>query len=384
MLLPQRTLILTPPNFQLASAGILGTSQTMTIDRTWPAEEIHARVTFTTGATAPTLSGCDNILNIAKKFTLSVNDGTNPKVILQSSGVALLEYCELTGFNNDQETLSVIGLAIAGATLAANTRYQLTYRLPLVNPMIGEPIRSLCLLPCHTYPQDPVLTVDFAQPSEMYSAGTLSAVVCDFFVIRRYISPAVNDYILKNGGFIPGDLLENVASIQLGQSGAVRLPINTPGGYTNFCLRQYLGGSAITRGCIDASTTPGQETQWTLESGQVVLRSWKWLFLQAQNGFTDCRNSANQTYSPRIGGTLPSGQVIRPPVSNLLDFLSDGLSGNGANELGSVLDCNLAANTGLKMEIVGNVASVATNPSSLSIMGHRLYGNLSRWQTFKF
>ena len=232
--------------------------------------------------------------------------------------------------------------------------------------------------------RSPQLTVDFATAAEMYSAGSISAVVVDFFVVRRYMTSAVNGYILKNGGFLASDLLESTFPVVLGQAGAVRFAINTPGSYTNLLMRQYLGGASITRGVIDQSTTVGQETVWTLESGGVAVRQWKWLQLQAQHGFTDTRNSANQTYSPRIGGIIPANTVVRPPVSCLLDFLSDGTSGSGANEFGSVLDCNLPANSGLKMEICGSVASVATNPSSLYAIGHRIYGDLTRFQTFKF
>jgi hypothetical protein len=34
------------------------------------------------------------------------------------------------------------------------------------------------------------------------------------------------------------------------------------------------------------------------------------------------------------------------------------------------------------MEVVGKPASVATCPSILSIMGRRLFGDISRWQKF--
>jgi hypothetical protein len=65
-----------------------------------------------------------------------------------------------------------------------------------------------------------------------------------------------------------------------------------------------------------------------------------------------------------------------------MDFLTDGQSEDIARELGSVLDCNTPANTGLKMEIVGAPTSVSTNASQLNLMGRRLFGDLSRWQKF--
>jgi hypothetical protein len=62
----------------------------------------------------------------------------------------------------------------------------------------------------------------------------------------------------------------------------------------------------------------------------------------------------------------------------LLDFLRDGISGDPGVELGSLLNCNLSGS--LKKQLVGTCATVATNPSQISILGRRIFGDTSPWQ----
>jgi len=95
------------------------------------------------------------------------------------------------------------------------------------------------------------------------------------------------------------------------------------------------------------------------------------------------KNSSTQASSPQLGGAVAASTSFQPAASVMLDFLSDGVPSDGVNELGSVLDLNIPARSGLKMEIITNVASVATNGSTLFVMGHRLYGDLSKWQSVK-
>jgi hypothetical protein len=268
------------------------------------------------------------------------------------------------------------------ATIANNLKFQITYRIPLVNPCIGEPLRTLMLLPIHRHPQDPVLSIDFEAAANMYSAGSLSALSVEVVLIRRAVSQAQDAAIVAAGGYIPFDLMESANVIPLGVSQETRFPLATPGSYLNLVFRQYLGGASVTRSPVDAVTTFGSESVWRLETGGNVLHQWRWKHLRAINQFTSPENSTNQTYSPRIGGVVAAGTLWTPAASVMLDWLGDGLTGDASNELGSVLDCNLPTLTGLKMEVVGTPASVATNASTLFIGGHRLYGDLSQWQKF--
>ena len=146
-------------------------------------------------------------------------------------------------------------------------------------------------------------------------------------------------------------------------------------------FRQYKGGTTITRDVLDAVVTIGSESRWRLESGLAVLTEWKWKHLQTDNDYSRVANGISQTSSPNFSGAVAANTSYQPAASCMLDFLTDGL--DSANELGSLLDCNVAPNAGLKMEVIGPVVSVATNASTLYIGGHRLFGDLTKWQSVR-
>jgi hypothetical protein len=293
----------------------------------------------------------------------------------------LLEYNQhLDGL--DADTSNVVALS-QGTTIANNLKFRIAYRIPLVHPSLAEPVRTRCLLPCHTYAQNPTLNLTFEQAANMYSAGSLSQVTVEVLLVPRQITPDLTAAIMKDGGFIDFDLIEKAYSIAVGVGGEQRFQISTPGSYLGLLFRQYLGGASVTRAELDKATTFGAETQWRLESGGVAPHAWRWKHLRTLNGFRQMQNSANQTYSPVIAGAIAANTSFSPSASCLLDFLSDAIPGDGIAELGSVLDCNVPVKSGLLMELIGEVASVSTNASTLYVGGHRLYGDLSKWQTLK-
>lgn len=422
MMLLQRKNFFTPPQFNLASAGCLGTTQRFALDRTFPIEEILLHIDVTNGATGPTprigasssgQPGLDALLGIIKRVNLSVNDGIQPRSVVDFSGIGLLEYAQKVGLNWDAATTEAvrlwqISIQLAAATAYANSNtWRYTIRIPMVHPLIAEPLRTRMLLPVHTFPADPILTIDFESGTNMYSAGSVSALAVTVDLIRRDMSAAVTAEILKSGGFIRADLLEAPVTIGTGISGEQRFPINTPGSYMNLLFRQYLGGATMTRDVLDQTTTFGSESRWRLESGGIVIRDWRWKQLKVINelsmpkpfviapggGLFVAASSAGAVttafppcHPPDITGAIPNASAVpsagdRPAASTLMDFLTDGL--DSAAELGSLLDTNLPARTGLKMECIGPVASVATQGSILYIGGHRLFDDLSKWQAIK-
>jgi hypothetical protein len=407
---------------------MLGTTQKWPIDRTWPIEEIVLHVGFTvTTALVPQASPAspdqfDSVLQLLQKINLSVNDGKQPRSVVDSTGIGLLEYCQKVGLNLDEPTQRVSAMVSPqvgseGTNAAALGLqvgcYEMTYRIPMVHPWIGEPLRTRMYLPAHIYPQDPVLSLTFQSAANMYSSGVIGAIYVDVELIRRVPTAASESVLQKSAGsnpngYIDWDLIETPFGIAPGLSGEQRFPLPIPGAYTDLVFRQYLGGSPVTRSPIDASGIGntvalgfGAETRWRLESGLVVIREWRWKHLRALNDFSspfmpvefaETLSSGTLTrYSLQTGNIgagaqmAMSGGVVtnfRSAVSSCFNFLSDGLSGDNCIELGSVLDCNTPANNGLKMELIGSVASVATNGSQLSVIGRRLFGNLSRWQKF--
>jgi hypothetical protein len=380
-------------------SAILGTTQKWAIDRTWPIEEIVVTVDFKVAGTALTLKASpttpdqdDNILTILQHVNLSVNDGKQPRSVVDCNGIALLEYATLTGMNLDQGTLLMAALS-QGTTLATGS-YSINYRIPIVEPWIAEPLRSRMYLPVHTYPQDPVLSLTFQLGSNMYSAGNIRNVAASVLLIRRQPTAESEALLQKTAGtnpngYIDFDLIETPFSVAPGVGTEQRFALPIPGQYANLMFRHYLGGSTITRAEIDNSSAVanlGTENRWRIESGLVVEREWRWKHLRTLTEYSRPLNalvpsSGTLTYGV-FGGGFVSGTNYRPAASVALNFLHDGLSGDNCTELGSLLDCNAPANSGLKMEIIGTPAVVSTNASYLYVMGRRYFGDLSRWQKF--
>jgi hypothetical protein len=311
------------------------------------------------------------------------------------------------------ETEFSAGAATAPLTLPVGC-YVLTYRVPMCHPWIGEPLRSRFYLPVHLYPQDPVLTLQFAPASVMYSSGVIGFIACEIELIRR-VPTAASEAALQASagtnpsGYIDSDLIETPFAVPLGVGSEQRFPIPIPGQYTELVMRQYLGGTNVNRLPIDATgdgTTVakgfGNEQRWRVETGGSVLREWKWRHLRDMNDFSrptpqgagmqwNLSSGTVAYYAPSggfVGNPSPFAVMgsgfcgFRNPNSTCINFLSDGLTGDPGVELGSLLDCNTPANNGLKMEIIGAPASVTTNGSMLFVLGRRYFGDLSRWQKF--
>jgi len=209
MFLPQRFNYFYPSQFSNDSgadntnSALLGTTQKWAIDRTWPIEELVLTADFKVGTTALTLQGTvttpdtyDNILQLVQHVNLTVNDGKQPRSVVDCDGIALLEYATLTGVNIDQAT-SLLAAYSQTATLPVGN-YPLTYRIPMVETWIGEPLRSRMYLPVHTYPQDPVLTLTFQSGANMYSAGNIRFVGVTVLLIRRQVTAASEAALQKD------------------------------------------------------------------------------------------------------------------------------------------------------------------------------------------
>ena len=372
----QRKQVMNPPLLQ--GVQILGTEIKTPVDRSFPIEEMIVIVSGTVGAAALVLTQPDGILGIIKKLNFSANDGSVPRNIVDFTGVGLLEYASNAGLNLDHATLEMVRFQTTATNIPANSNFRIAYRVPLVHPMIQEPLRARMVLPCHKWDQDMVLSLTIAGATEIASAGTLSGLSVEIVLVRRVVSVSLDADILATGGYIPFDLIEQPFTIGVGVSGEQRIQIQAPGSYANLQLRCYKGGAVVTRDVVDAVTTLGNETKWRLESGGSADREFRFKHEQIFNEYSRPKNALSLTGSPSMGGVQAANALFLPAGSIMLDFLGDGL--NDANELGSILDLNLPQRSGLKMELVGAVANSATNGHTIYYGGHRFYGDLSPWQ----
>jgi hypothetical protein len=287
------------------------------------------------------------------------------------SGIGSLEYCAQVGQNLDAATLALIAeMTKTTAGLTASTTYRLAYRIPFIPPGIIDPLRTRCLVPVPHHDAPPKVTLTFSSTAGMYGAGTLDTVLVQLVPLRREVPAATDADIMKKGGYLPFDLIENKFDIGVGISGDQHIPINQPGYYANLLLRLYKGGASITRDDPSNSTTAGSETIWRIMTGQKVYREFMFKTQQMVNQWDRVLNNTLQTASPTIAGKLAANTQYTPSASLMLDFMSGNGRGD-VSELGGCLDCFLPANPGQRMELVGSVASAATNGHTIYLLGHR-------------
>lgn len=385
--------------------SLLGKTVSVGIPRDWPLETIRVRVFFTTGtaltlfpATAQTPDNFDNILNLLKHVTLKVNEGTGSGQVnkVDCDGVRLLEYNMKTRGNLDAATLNLLGLS-QGTTVAANSVWQLQYDIPCSEVMIAEPLHSRLLLPVHKYTQDPVLTLTFQSLANIASAGTMPVLGATIQLIRRVVTPqsegilqkmvASNPNSVDAFGYVRWDLLEQPFAVAA-TANEQKFDLALGAAYINLLFSHYLGGANMTRNVVDNAGIGdtvahgfGAEDLWRLETAQVADMQWRWRDLMTFNDISQERNNLSQTSSPGFGGAALASTNFQAASSTMIDFLRDGNNSDTGIELGSVLDCNL--NASLKKQLIGKCAIVATNPSQISVMGRRIFGDLSPWQSIQ-
>ncbi|HZQ45558.1 MAG TPA: hypothetical protein VFC07_00985 [Verrucomicrobiae bacterium] len=397
MMLQKRYTFSRPPQFnppQVANTvapqlGQVGLSWPIPRDK--PVEELIVRATFqvVNGAALTLLANgsqaaLDNILGVCRKFRVNRPTGSQRPAstkVVDYRGIGLLEYCANTGLNLDAATLNAVALS-QGATIANGTWVRIVYRIPLVHPLIGEPLRERMCLPCHTWTESATLEIDFEQASNIYTnatAGVIGNLNIEVGVLRRDPVKALTDATLAAGGYIPCDLIESNFAIGVGIATEQRLPLAQAGKQLNVQFCHYLGGASITRNVPDAVTTPGSESVISYQENSNEKCKFIWSQLQTLNDYSRVRNSASQTYSPAIGLPVAANTQYPVPASVMYDALSDsiGTDNQSATEFGSVIDLDALKAAGALAEFVFTPANVATNGSTIYYGGHRVYGNLA-------
>lgn len=363
------------------------TGVTFNLDQTKPIEEIIVGVTFQVAGGVLTLTGLDNILGIIKKIRVDRPSGVQSPAgtkVVDYRGIGLLELCTNLGLNLDAGTLGAIILS-NGTTIAANQWVRINYRIPLVHPRVGEPIRERQCLPVHTFADPAVLTLDFEQAANMYTtatAGVITNMAVEVKLLRREPNAAHTAAVLAAGGYMPVDIIEAPFQIGTGITAEQRISIPQAGKYLSTQLCFYAGGASITRGLPDANTTPGSETKWTLQIGGTPRDEFLINHLSIINDFSRPRNSQLQATSPASGLPVTAGTSYPVPASVLIDYLTDGIGGGqqAANEFGSVLDGDAAKAASKLIELVFTPSNAATNGHTIYVGGFRVWGDLTPYQ----
>ena len=431
MLVPSHYTVVRDPKFQLASAGLMGTTQQISLPYLLPVQEFAVRVTFCVNTAISALSAtasvnaCENILALCKRIRLNATVAGNSKTLVDFSGPGLLEWATQVGLTLDPSTNWLIGMAnqfynggsgggsppAAGCTIPAGT-YHLTYRVPLTHPGIGEPLRLRTMSPWHLFDNAPTLSIDFASQAELYSTGSINNLYVEVFVIQADWNTNREAALNKTGGWLLSDLVEINYGFPVGQSSEQKIPLNTGGWYTGLLARQYLGGTYLARQPVDSSglgTTfgpigtgqnAGLENIWRIEVAGTKIKEFAWRDIQILNSWSRPnttlpipqfigQSAAGGTYSqiatvpfigcPSPGGLAIAGTNIQPAASCLLDFLEDGTTGDTSTDFGSCLNANVS--NGALVQLIGTPIAVTGNASIMFIGGHRIFGSLANWQS---
>lgn len=377
LVLPKRDKHFRPAELNPGTTTILGTTFEKELPGNFPLEGIDIVCDLTLGATAPSSLTTDGLPKLVKRVEIESRSPIAPGVIVNSSGVGLLELAAQTQMNLDTATLATISKNISGYT--ASEKHRIVYHIPFCPPQIKGQLRSRFMLDCHNHKQPPKIKIDFATAAEMYGAGSLSIVNVEIVLRRRFMNDAINQRILDTGGYIPTDLLEQVHAPGAGVSGERAFKLFVKGKMLGVLMRLYKGGASVTRGDISEVTTLGSESVWKLDIGGTPYIEWTMKSLKALNEKSRPLNAALIASSPQIGAALASATNYQDPSSLYHDFLTDE---NGtAEELGSVLDVDEQSAQNNECNIIGNIANTATNGHTVYLLGQRiLRADISQWQ----
>lgn len=317
----------------------LGATIVKPITRDFYIDAIWVFLTFTsTGAIATATA--DGLLNLLKRVTLQISDGSENRNCVDMSGRALIELAAMyTGALERNNALAL------GATAA--TSYTIAYPIFCNLPQLSDPIGSRLLLPAPGFNADPVLTLYLASQADIDSNASPTfaisgGVTVDVLVQKREVPAGYKTW--------SWELMESTKSFP-STLAAQRTELQIPGAYTMLMLRTYT--SATARGDISIS---GGEFRLQLLGN--VQHRFKPSQLQAINDHSFFPN----TYTKYFTGLYA------------LDFLSD-YPGNTVYDLAGLLETNPLKDTGARLELIQDITGGAA--VTQNIVSHRIFGDLS-------
>lgn len=330
------------------TAALAGT-QTIEITRDFFLDSLMLFVPITTTLTVADLTA-GGLLNVVKRLQLQVADGQSNRLTVDVSGYGALRYAGQVLNGLDAQTLgATTPLLKTGSNLTART-FLLCYPLTFKHPQISDPIGSAFMLPLPRYNANPVLTVQYGALSDISSNSADTVTIGSPYVIT-------NKRQVDNIQFPTWqiELIENLQSYA--STGANQMfELQVPGSYSFF---QIFGQNSS-----GVATDLSGGVPYVLQYLGNTLRQFTFASVAAQNNYSQ-GNDGNFTSAIGSIGTYFPGVCS-------LDFLHDGF-GMEVGELGSVLNANLLAGSGSRVQLLSNVASSGT----ASYLWHRIFGDLT-------
>lgn len=329
-------------DFTPTQSGLaLGQTIQFQLTREFHVEALWLKVVVTPSAAMAT-ANADALQNIVQRVQLQISDGARTRNVVDVSGAALLDFAYETAGGFDRNTSTNFG------TNPSSGAKTLFYPIYCSHPQVEDPIGSVFLLPFPRYNTNPVLQVQFSTQAQMDTNATptfaVSAMTASVVIMRRQVNR-------PNWPTVDWELAEITQSYPTtGNSQLYELQI--PGSYTGILLRDYT--DLNTRAFIETS---GGENKLQLLG--TVLRRFQCLSVQAEND---------------VSANLFPATWNNPAGNAYLDFISDK-TGETSGDLGSVLDANILAASGARLQLLQDITG-GTNVKR-SYVTHRVFGNLT-------
>lgn len=295
--------------------------------------------------TQATTAVADGLCNLVQKVQLQISDGARTRNVVDASGPGILEYAWNVQGGFDRSTAAAFRANSTGTA-------RMIFPIYASHPQLDDPVGSTLLLPFPRYNSNPVLSVQFATQAQMDTAATkafaVSALSAYVIVNKRQVNRA-------NWPTLDWELAE-ISQPYTSTGNAQLYELQIPGSYTGILLRDYQGLN--TRGFLE---TAGGENKLQLLG--TVIRRFMCADVLAENDSSSRLNAATWT---------------NPSACAYLDFISDK-TGESSPDLGSVLDANILAASGARLQLLQDITGGANYRRAY--VTHRVFGNL---QSLKF
>lgn len=333
----------------------LSNSISFSITRDFFLDSLMLFIPITASVTASTLTA-GGLWNVVKTIQLQVADGQSNRLQTNISGFGALRYAGKVLNGLDYQTLSASTPFIksTGVNPAAAT-FTLCYPLLFKHPQISDPIGSAFMLPLPRYNANPVLTVQFGALTDMTSTGGDTVTIGTPYLIANKRQVDVITFPTWQT-----ELIEQVVTYS--STGANQtFELQVPGSYSAFQI--FTQNSSGTAQDISGGVP------YVLQYLGNTLRQFVYASVKAEENYSQGNDGNFQNTTP-VAATPQLGDFW--PGLLHLDFLHDGF-GMEVGELGSVLNANLLAGSGSKVQLLSNIASTG----QASYVWNRIFGDLT-------
>lgn len=321
------------------------------------------KLRLTTAATAITGAAWGGLASVVKEIRVVINDGPaggGQRNVVQVSGIGLLSFIRQIGVNLDRQTQ--VGYASSPGSIPLSTTVDLSFFIPLRNPMFQEPLGNVLSLPLSSK----FMATDTYVEVDLWDIGAAGTVFTTNPPSYASTQPALlQTHLQEVDEAFPYLRSEFRTDTGFSTNAIANVPYEfTSGGFITGFLVQ--GFSANLTNTVTRSTLLSSGGQFRLEYGREVLMKTDEAFQQALNDVSVPLVYPDNAAAIATGGVLNSRMFTG---ESFFDFMTD-MPNTDAFSLASVPDLNTDALGGDKFRLVFNDLGSSTRP--VHITYHKL------------